>query len=97
MPFFAPTQEEERSFLSVLRHTVLEGPLRLVPKALDVAQEVQCRGQRVMGNVAGRGGRHRLPCGLERAGEGIGPGVEPAVVFIAIHDRQQRRAVGVAR
>jgi hypothetical protein len=30
MPFFAPTQEEERSFLSVLRHTVLEGPLRLV-------------------------------------------------------------------
>jgi hypothetical protein len=30
MPFFAPTQEEERSFLSVLRHTVLDGPLRLV-------------------------------------------------------------------
>jgi hypothetical protein len=30
MPFFDPTEEEERSFLSVLRHTVLEGPLHLV-------------------------------------------------------------------
>jgi hypothetical protein len=30
MPFFDPSVEEERSFLSVLRHTVLEGPLRLV-------------------------------------------------------------------
>lgn len=30
MPFFDPTEEEERSFLSVLRHTVLEGPLQLM-------------------------------------------------------------------
>ena len=30
MPFFDPSEEEERSFLSVLRHSVLEGPLRLV-------------------------------------------------------------------
>jgi len=30
MPFFDPTDEEKSSFLSVLRHTVLEGPLHLV-------------------------------------------------------------------
>ena len=30
MPFFDPTEQEERSFLSLLRHTVLEGPLCLV-------------------------------------------------------------------
>jgi hypothetical protein len=30
MPFFDPTEQEERSFLSLLRHTVLEGPLRLI-------------------------------------------------------------------
>ena len=30
MPFFDPTVEEELSFLGVLRHTVLEGPLNLV-------------------------------------------------------------------
>lgn len=30
MPFFDPLEEEERSFLSVLRHSVLEGPLCLM-------------------------------------------------------------------
>ena len=30
MPFFDPTEQEERSFMSLLRHTVLAGPLRLV-------------------------------------------------------------------
>jgi len=30
MPFFRPSEEEARSFLSVLRHTVIEGPQRLV-------------------------------------------------------------------
>jgi hypothetical protein len=30
MSFFDPTEQEERSFLSVLRHTVLEGELKLV-------------------------------------------------------------------
>lgn len=30
MPFFDPSEQERRSFMSVLRHTVLEGPLRLV-------------------------------------------------------------------
>ena len=30
MPFFDLDEQEERSFLSVVRHTVLEGPLRLV-------------------------------------------------------------------
>ncbi len=30
MPFFDPSVEEERSFLGVLRHTAIEGPLRLV-------------------------------------------------------------------
>lgn len=30
MPYFRPTEEEERSFLGLLRHTALEGPLKLV-------------------------------------------------------------------